>query len=362
VSTAVVGVNDSLLSRVANGLTYAARSPSTPGRLVQHYGQSYARTLLRHSGLFPPGLRIGEDTVLNKLAERLAQPVWAPEVQTAHRDPQTLAEMVADARARGRRRVGFGAFRKAAEAGAGPASVEESLAARLAGSRRLVEGRADTTPAERRALLATQWLVAVADASGSLEAMQSLAKANRLSSGLADGSPASDAQDGPGPPAAALAAAEAAWALDPQDPAKARRLGRLRQATGDLAGAEAAFRAAMACDPADAGAAALLADVVQARSGPIAALHQAERAALAAPTSARLWAAAADRALLAGSTTWAVALGQIALSLAVGSPAAHAALARLHGAAGDPLAAAFRAQSSRRLQPASAPAAQRDGG
>lgn len=344
VSSAVVPADDRFLSRVANGLTYANRNPATPQRLVQHYGQSYARQLLRHCGLFPPGLRIGEDTVLNKVAEGFTRPVWAPGVRTAHRDPETLREMVADARARGRRRVAFGPLRQAAGTGSGADTVARLLRIRLAAARRLAESQTDVSPAERRALLATQWLVAVADAVGTLEGRKTLAEAKRQSSGMGD--------TGSAPADGTLAGAEAAWALDPHDTALARRLGRLRLAAGDTAGAEAAFRAALAVDPADATVAALLANLALRTSGPLAALAVAERAALAAPTSAPLWAAAAERAVLAGRPDWAVALGQIALSLALASPAQHAALSRLHARAGNPLAAAFRAHTGNRLQAA----------
>ena len=75
----------------------------------------------------------------------------------------------------------------------------------------------------------------------------------------------------------------------------------------------------------------------------------AERLAVAAPTTRRLWTLAADQALAVGDADWAVALGQIALATAAATPAAHAHLARLHAAAGNTEAQSRRAETASRL-------------
>ena len=67
VATAVVGEGDArLLALPANRLCYASRHPAADPRHLSFYGQSYARTLLRQLGHFPPGLRVGENTALNQ--------------------------------------------------------------------------------------------------------------------------------------------------------------------------------------------------------------------------------------------------------------------------------------------------------
>jgi hypothetical protein len=89
--------------------------------------------------------------------------------------------------------------------------------------------------------------------------------------------------------------------------------------------------------------------MVAARDGATQALALAETLALAAPTLARLWDLAAEQAEAAGRPDWAVALGTLALALSLDRPKAHQRLARWHGAAGDPVAEAFRHMTARRL-------------
>lgn len=340
VSTAVLPDGDSVLARVANDLTYASRNPDTPARLVQHYGQSFARWHLRRCGLFPPGLRIGEDTALNETASRFARPVWAPQVQTVHRDPDRLFDLVSDARARGQRRAAHGRLRDCAGTDRAGDAVSALLHHRLAAARQRAEGDPHLSRAEQRALAATAWLVAQADVAGVQEGMARIASAHRLVE------QARSAID----PTAALAAAQSAWELDPQDPEKARLLAELRQQAGDLEGAEEACRAALALRPTDHQAAQRLTDLIAAQQGPLLAWQTAERLALAAPTSARLWDVAAERAVQAGRAEWAVALAQRALACGPDSAARHARLAHLHGRAGNPVAQAFRGMTAQRLR------------
>ncbi|MCU0826787.1 MAG: glycosyltransferase [Tabrizicola sp.] len=326
-----------LFAQIATGLTYANRAPDTPARLVQHYGLSYARWHLTQCGQFPPGLRVAEDTALNRVSRRFATPVWTPEVQTIHADPDTLRAVLADARGRGRRRVFVPPLRNSA-ASAGE-TITAQVAWRLA---QLGSGRTETqTAAERRAIAAMQWLVVVADAAGSLEGFRSITKADTLARAAKD----------PGLlPAKALALGEAAFELDPQDAEKARLLGTLRLSGGDDAGAELAFRTALALTPGDHEAAKPLLDIVAGRDGSDAALAEAERIALAAPTRSRLWDLAADRASHGGRARWAVALGQIALSCALDDPWLHGRLATWHDRNDDPVAKALRAHTARSLR------------
>jgi hypothetical protein len=326
-----------LLAQIATGLTYASRAPDTPMRLVQHYGLSYARQHLALCGHFPPGLRVAEDTALNRVSRRFAAPFWAPEVQTVHADPATLRDLVADARGRGRRRAFVAPLRNTAT------NAEEAATAQVAWRlSQLDTGRlAALTKAERRAIAATQWLVAVADAAGSCDGLRIVAEADALARAAADPKL---------PPPKAREMAEAAFTLDPQDHEKARLLGRLRLSGGDETGAEAAFRAALALTPGDHEAATLLLGIIAGRDGPDAALAEAERIALAAPTRSRLWDLAADRASRANRSRWAVALGQVALSCALDDPWLHGRLATWHDRNGDPVAQALRAHTAKALR------------
>ncbi|WP_374642840.1 glycosyltransferase [Tabrizicola sp.] len=341
VSTAVSGLPGAgLVALAANRLRYSARNPAADPRSLSHYGQSCSRHLLGLCGLFPPALSAGEDTALNRVAARFVQPRWAPEVVTLHRDLTDLATLVADERMRGQRRAGHPPFRALA-AGPDPAlAAAPFLRRRLHQAWELVMREPGLSAAERRAVQATQWLAARADAQGTVEGLQRIARADALLGR------AKVRTDDPGQ---ALPLIEEALALDPEDPSKALALGLLRLAVGDMAGGEASLLAALALSPADERAAAALIALRDALEGPVAALHLAERLALAAPTVPRLWSLAADQALAAGDAGWAVALGRTALACAPAQPAAHAHLAKLHAAAGDPAAEALRHATAKRL-------------
>lgn len=341
VSTAVVGEEGSgLIALAANRLRYSTRNPEADPRIVSHYGQSSARSLLRLCGIFPPGLQVAEDTALNTTAARFAAPVWAPDVQTAHRDEHSLAGLVADEHRRGQRRAAHSTFRAFAATDDPATASSHVFAIRLAAAQALVARNSALSPATRRAVAATQWLASQADRAGAVKTLQTIAKANRLRAAAEEQS--------------SLALAEEAWGLDPQDPAKAHLAGTLRLDSADVAGAETAFHAALGLAPSHPEAAAALIALVTTRDGPLAGLHQAERLALAAPTSRRLWGFAAEAALAAGQPDWAVALAHRALACAVDNPGTHSLLSRLHTAAGNPVAAAFRSLTARRLRAAAA--------
>jgi tetratricopeptide (TPR) repeat protein len=227
-----------------------------------------------------------------------------------------------------------------------PASViAPFVRRRLADAAALLGRTPGLTAAERRAVLATQWLAALADARGTAEGLRRIARANDL---LAQVDGLSDQ------PQRALPLAREAWAEDHEDPAKACRVGALCRAIGDVDGAKAAFAAALGLAPSHAAAALALTALVAKQDGPPAALVLAEAQALAAPADRRLWENAAAMALAAGQGDRAMMLGQIALGCAPGSAGAHAHLARLHAATGDPLGQAFRTHTAARLKTAAA--------
>lgn len=346
VSSAVVADDTAgLLALAANRLRYSARHPLTPLRDVSHYGQSYDRQLLRRCGAFPPGLPSAEDTRLNRIALSFAQPVWAPEVQTIHREPPALRDWLRDEILRGRRQAIHAPFRAlAGTAEADPEDLHRTLDAMAAFRqrkiRRLVLDEPGLTPAERRAILATQGLAFVAARRGMLAGIADIAAANRLA---AEAAAAIDRPDH------ALRLLDQARKLDPHDPFKAVLAGKVNLTLGRTLDAQAAFSDALALAPSNGEAAELLTRVVADRDGAEAALHLAEQIACAAPTSAALWSIAARRAGAAGHAGWAVALGRVALACSVDDPALHQRLAQHHLAAGNPVLAAFRTMTARRL-------------
>jgi GT2 family glycosyltransferase len=77
------------------------RLPGIPMADALPYGASYTRTLLERLGPFREDLRIGEDTEFNGRIGRPGEPVWAPEVQTIHRNTTRIGELIRDQYARG---------------------------------------------------------------------------------------------------------------------------------------------------------------------------------------------------------------------------------------------------------------------
>jgi glycosyltransferase involved in cell wall biosynthesis len=84
---------------------FSRRMPGTPPDLWLHYGISYARTLFDQYGLFDETLRTGEDTEFNSRFQGKTPIIPAPLVQSAHRHPTTVSELLRDQFARGKRTV-----------------------------------------------------------------------------------------------------------------------------------------------------------------------------------------------------------------------------------------------------------------
>lgn len=345
VSTPVAAGGSGLLPLAINRLRYWARSPATDPAWVAHFGRSYARRLLLVAGAFPPGLRVSEDDALNCRADRVAAPVWAPEVRTAHRDPERLSELLRDNLARGRRRADHPPFR----AMAGRPGWRRDLARemrrwRRAGARAL-DAEPGLTRSRRAGAKLVQWLANRADRIGLGRALARLARADAALA-KAESLAGSD-------PAAAAAAARRAARLDPQDWWKALRLGELLVPVGEAGGAaEAAFRRALALAPEAAAALAALTGRLRAAGAAAEALRAAERGAIEAPLTWQHWDLAAELALAAGEAGRALAHGRRALALAPDLPALHRNLAIVHRATGNPLLAELRELAARRLEAA----------
>jgi hypothetical protein len=119
--------------RAAWVLLHRRRAARTPPEQRLALGLSYRRQALLAAGPFDEGLRQGEDTKLNeRLLARGARVAYPTDVRIAHAYPRTVRAVLADARARGARRV-------AAERAIGGASrarvVREALGAIAAAPR-----------------------------------------------------------------------------------------------------------------------------------------------------------------------------------------------------------------------------------
>lgn len=104
VSSSLVNANPKSVSALASHLAlFSRRMPGTPVTRALLYGVSYSRALLEKVGSFREDLRGGEDTEHLQRTTGLGQPVWAPEVRTAHLNPTTPVALVRDQCARGAR-------------------------------------------------------------------------------------------------------------------------------------------------------------------------------------------------------------------------------------------------------------------
>jgi tetratricopeptide (TPR) repeat protein len=331
-----------LVALAASQLRYGTRHPDSDPRTRALYGLSYARSLLHQVGQFPPGLRVAEDTALNRLAQTFAAPVWAPDVATVHKEVGTLAAWLADERARGQRRAAappyraFAADPQATARIAAQLAVPLGLATDFAARDRSLNGR------EKQALSAMQWLALRAGQQGVLHGLADITKANAM---IAQ----AHAQQDP-------ARAAQACSLDPQDPEKAYRYGRICENTGDLPQARIAYQAALALQPSHSRAAKAWIALTSTQQGAISGWHLAESLAMNAPQTRRLWLFAARAAQAAGFQGWAVVLGLRMLTLGLDDAKSHAAIGRLHQMAGNPLAFAFRRLTAGRLESIATPA------
>ncbi|MDH3263696.1 MAG: glycosyltransferase, partial [Paracoccaceae bacterium] len=334
-----------LLPVAANRLRYWARSPGADPAFLAHFGRSYDRRLFHAAGYFPPGLRVAEDDALNRRVDRIAAPVWAPEVLTTHRDPEGLLGFLADARARGRRRADHPPFRAMAGRPGAAADLGAEMRRLLRAGWKALDRDGGLSPRRRALARAAQWLAIQADRRGVAAALKRLARADRA---LARAEALAGKNAG-----GAVSAARAAARLDPQDWRKAHRL-ELCLSGAEPSEAAAGFRRALALAPQVAGPLEALVGLLQRQGAGGEALAEAERAALAAPASRRHWEIAAQAALGAGQPALALAHARRALAAAPDAPSAHACVAAAHRAAEAPVPALFRDHCRARLEQAAA--------
>jgi tetratricopeptide (TPR) repeat protein len=102
VGSAIVNRNtDSLVAGAYHLAHVARRDPRIRPSHAAPFGVSYARWLFDRYGPFREDLRVAEDTEFNGRLGPSEKPVWAPEVQTVHRNPTQLIPALKELYARG---------------------------------------------------------------------------------------------------------------------------------------------------------------------------------------------------------------------------------------------------------------------
>lgn len=326
-------------------LRYGRRNPITDPADVYHYGRSYTRESLSLVGCFPPGLRVAEDTAFNQRLDPLAPCVWAPDVQTTHKDPTNIQALLRENFDRGKRLADHAPFRAYASQDHRTLKLMRSLSARHSNGRARLAEDPNLDANLKRRLVRVQMLIVCVQFFGLLRALNRLAKADlaeqKVRTALTE-SPVGTSDD------SALRGSQRAAALDPQDWRKAMLLGDLLVRNGQD-GADA-YRAALALDPTQPEPLARLLDPLMACGDWLQALGVAEAAARNAPQVREHWQLAAETAANAGLTALATAYAQRALSLAPGLPDAHAQAGDLHRKLGNLAAAMQRHATAERLQ------------
>ncbi|MDJ0930607.1 glycosyltransferase [Breoghania sp.] len=84
---------------------YSARLGTSPQVDDQIYNLSYNRTLFRHFGYFPPGVRIGEDSIFNRRLDKKIEIAKDADIRHVHCFDQTSEAVAQNIQARARRRV-----------------------------------------------------------------------------------------------------------------------------------------------------------------------------------------------------------------------------------------------------------------
>ncbi len=326
-------------------LRYGRRNPITKLADVYHYGRSYTREVLSLVGYFPSGQRVAEDTALNQRLDLVALCVWAPDVQTTHRDPASIRELLRENFDRGGRVADHAPLRAFAHQARRTFKAMHMMFARYKLGQRILSEDGSLDPKLAGRIVRVQMLIVVAQTFGVLRALNRLAKADlaegKARAALANGG--ADALDG-----SVLRETQRAVALDPQDWRKAMLLGDVLVCQGQ--DGSDAYRAALALDPTQPEPLAKLVAPLLARADWLKALGIAEAAARNAPQVWQHWQTAADAAADAGLTALATAHTQRALSLAPDHPLAHAQAEDLHRKVGNLAAATARRAMADRLQ------------
>ena len=332
------------LALAATAAQRTSRNPLTPLVHVAHYGRSVLRDTLSLAGYYPTGMRVAEDTAMNRRLDRLATCVWAPDVQTTHKEPSSYWGLFRDNFGRGVRMATEQPFRGTPGKKSSRAQQWLALSWRNGLVRRLFGDEEDFNLRMSRARLRVSFTITLAKYLGVLRGISRQAKADRL---LLQAQKALSENGGPTSDTRALTLAQRAADLDSQDAPKLLFLGKALVRLG-RDGSDA-FRAALALDPTQPEALAQILAPLVARSDWPNALATAEMAAEIAPQVAELWMIAAEVAQNAGQNALAIAYLQLSLGLAPSLPAAHSKAERLYQALGNPTAATHRGTTAGRL-------------
>ena len=303
------------------------------------------RDSLSLAGYYPTGMRVSEDTAMNRRFDRLAACHWAPDVHTTHKEPSSLPGLFRDNFGRGVRMAAEQPFRGKPGSPASKAQSWAALCWRNGLVRRPLADEESFNLAMAGSRLAVSFTITLAKFLGVLRGVARQRKADRLLL-RAERTLAENA--GPASRTLALSLGQKAVELDPQDSAKFLFLGKTLVRLG-RDGSDA-FRTALALDPTQPEPLAQLLAPPIARGDWTTALAMAEAAAEAAPQVAELWMMAAEIAAKAGRKALAAAYIQCALGLAPNTAAAHSKADRLYQAMGNLDAAAHRRAMADRLQ------------
>lgn len=335
----------SALALAATAAQRTSRNPMTPLVHVAHYGRSMLRDTLSLAGYYPTGLRVAEDTAMNRRLDRLATCVWAADVQTTHREPSSTLGLFRDNFRRGVRMASEQPFRGKPGKPSGRVQNWLALSWRNGLVRRPFVDESVFNHEMTRGKFRVAFIITLAKFLGVRRGISQQAKADRS---LSRAEKEIAAQHGPASDARALALAQKAARLDSQDPAKLLFLGTILVRLGQ--DGAVAFRSALALDPIQPKTLTRLLAPLVAKADWPAALATAEVAAENAPQAAELWMIVAEVAAKAGRKALAIAYLQRSLSLAPQLPESHAAAQALYHSLGNLTAAALRRGSADRLR------------
>jgi len=334
----------SSLAIASIGARYHNRSPSTPPDRALHYGRSYTREVLALAGYFSTGLRVAEDTALNRVVDALAPCVWAPDVQTTHKEPGNLWKLILDEYRRGVRVSEDTLFRATPGEARNVGRHWFRLFARSVFQQNSFVGLGEMREIRNSSTFAFVLVKTLSEYLGLLRGLGRQAKANRAQLWVRT---ALDSNKGPSADRRIIGQISRAVKLDPRDPKKLMLLGEVLVRQGRDGSDQ--FRSALAIDPTQAEPLANLLAPLLSQGNFLQALSTAEAAAQHAPQVSEHWQAAAFVAAQAGQTALALAYTQRALSLAVNLPAAHTMAEEVYRNIGDLAAAMQRRATSDRL-------------
>ena len=350
VSTPVVTLEpDNPVCLATSLYNYGRRNPAADAADISHFGRSYARTLFRKIGYFPPLLRESEDEVFNMAVDLIQMPVWAPNVLTGHEDPQTSGQAITD-----RMRRGYRMALGPNESVSGRADrrfrlLQVRQKARVSIADNLIARSPDLSDRDRNRLRRLVRILAVTEATTYRLGKLRVRLARLLSR----------VEQAVGGERLQLRLARLTVRLCAQNWRYHLRLGNLSAAAGDQEAARESLRRAAGLSPLSPEPVLALVDLQVAAGQPDAAQTAIERAILLAPGVPQLRLAGARVALSRGDGPLALLHAELAMAAGPSDPVIHDLLTEVHDVQGRPVLAKLRramAEELRRFDAALAPA------